>query len=252
MTPSDTPAKPSRPAVPATPRPKAKADKPAHRKFNLNSKNLRQLLLLGLGISIFFFFAATFMGISLLSSKSKALVDLKVQNQTATNELLNLEQSKKEIEQYSYFKTVAKTVIPNDKDQAEAVLETFQMAEASGIAIQGVTFPASTLGAPAISPSSTSTTPTDATSSSSTASALTQAKPVANIPGLYSLELTINPETGPNVPANKIITYPKILNFLSRIENNRHTAQITQINIIPATSTQGLTFSLIINIFIKP
>lgn len=214
--------------------------------MKLDSKNMRWLLLGSLGLCIIIFFGVLFMGLSVLGSESNKLVQLKVDSQTAEAQLSNLEQTKKDVQKYSYFKDVARTVIPNDKDQAQAVLEINQMANAAGITIQSITFPASTLGL------RTTTGTTDATSSGASSSAISQAKPVAGISGLYSLELTITPEAGPDLPPAKQVTYAKMLNFLKRIENNRHTAQVTQVNIQPAASGQSISFTLSVNIFIKP
>ncbi len=215
--------------------------------MTLNSRNLRLVLLGLLGSSILAFIGIALFGLSAISSKSSEMVGLKLDGQTADTQLSNLEQSKKDIEKYSYFKDVAKTVIPNDKDQATAVLEINQMATAAGISIQSITFPASTLGLRVSAP-----TPQDATQASSTSSAISQAKPVSGIPGLYSLELTITPESTNDLPSSKRVTYPKMLDFLDRIENNRHTAQITQVSIQPAGGNKSLSFTLTINIFIKP
>ena len=212
-------------------------------KPKMNSKNLRWLLLGLLGLSVVLFFAVSYLGLMVLGSESKHMVDLKVQSQTAESQLSDLQQAKKDVEQYSYFKQVASTVIPNDKDQAETILEINQIAEAAGIQLQSITFPASNLG---ISSSQ------DATSSSSTSSAISQAKPVSGIAGLYSLQLTITPDTSNTVPASKQVTYAKMIDFLNRIENNRHTAQITNFNILPASNNQSLSFNLTINIFIRP
>ncbi|MBX4197031.1 type 4a pilus biogenesis protein PilO [Candidatus Saccharibacteria bacterium] len=216
--------------------------------IKLDSKRLRLLLLGVLALSIVGFFGVMLAGLSTLGSESKKMVDLRVQSETADAQLSNLEQTKKDIEKYSYFKDVAKTVIPNDKDQAQAVLEINQMASQSGISIQSITFPASTLGL------RTTTTPTqqDATSASSSSAAISQAKPVTGIPGLYSLELIITPESSNTAAPSKQVTYDKMLSFLHRIENNRHTAQITQVTIQPANGKTSLTFTLTINIFIKP
>ena len=219
--------------------------------MKMTSKNLRWILMGGLGLSVILFIAVVSFGMSALSSQSRKMVDLKVKSQTADNQLSNLEQSKKDIEKYSYFRGIATSVIPNDKDQAVAVLEISQMAQASGVTIQSITFPSSSLGLRAAAPAATSSQ--DATSSGSAASAISQAKPVTGIPGLYSLELTITtPSVNNDLPANNQVTYPKMLDFLNRIENNRHTAQITDINIQPSELTQALSFSLTINIFIKP
>lgn len=212
-------------------------------KITFDSKTFRLILgivfiLLGIG-----FFVITFQGISILEKKSNDMVQLKTQSQTAQNQLNSLQIAKKEVQKYSYFKTVANSVIPSDKNQAEAVLEIYQMANESGIAIQSVTFPASSLGA---------TVAQSATGTGATQAALTQAKPVIGIPGLYSLELTITPQSGNGVPASQQVTYAKMLTFLKLIEGDRRTAQITQIGIQPAQDNSNLSFVLGINIFIKP
>lgn len=214
------------------------------KKFD--NKMLRWILLGALGLSVVIFFAVMVEGLSLLSSKSQQLVDLKVKSQTADAQLSNLEQAKKDVEKYSYFKEVASTVIPNDKDQAEAVLEINQMASQAGITIQAITFPASNLGIR--TPSASGTTSAASTNSN----VISQATPVTGIPGLYSLQLTITPATGNDIPPAQQVTYAKMLDFLNRIENNRHTAQITQVNIQPGINNLSIGFTLVVNIFIKP
>jgi len=224
----------------------------------MNSQRFRLVLLGTLGLCVIIFMALCVFGLSMLRSESDKMVQLKLENRTADAQLANLNVSKKEIEKYSYFKSVAASVIPNDKDQAKAVLDIFQLADQSGISIQSITFPSSNLGlrtstttAPASSASSSSSSATDSASSSKI---ISQAIPVTGIPGLYSIQLTITPETGPQVPAAKQVSYAKVLDFLSRIENNRRTAQITQINIQPVGSAGSgqINFSLTVNIFIKP
>jgi hypothetical protein len=217
----------------------------------MSPRRFRLVLLGVLALCVIAFLLIFFAGVSLLKSKSQAMVDLKLKNKTADAQLTNLAISKKDIEKYSYFKDIARTVIPNDKDQAQAVLDIFQLAQQSGIGIQSITFPISNLGLKTPTSSGTSTTGTDATSGSAASKAISQALPVSGIPGLYAIGLTIAPSNGPTVPAAQQVTYPKMLDFLSRIENNRRTAQITQVN-IQNGSTTGLNFSLVINIFIKP
>ena len=218
--------------------------------MRMDSKTIRLVLMGSLALLSIAFFATAFLGLSALSGKSDSLVKLKSQSQNADNRLNNLEQAKKEVDKYNYFKDVAKTVIPSEKNQAEAVLEIYQMAQQSGISIQNITFPASTLGQSVGIPAAGA--PTDATSAAAAQTAITQAKPVPGIAGLYSLELTITPDSGKDVPPSQQVTFPKMLDFLKHIENNRHTAQITQVGIQPATDSQTLSFTLTINIFIKP
>lgn len=215
----------------------------------MNSKRLRLILIGLLAVGALLFVVVCVSGLSALQEKSKKVVELKLKSRTVDSQLTNFAQAKNEVEKYSYFKQVAKTVIPNDKDQAQAVLDVFQLANESGIALQSVTFSASTLGV-------RSTSTTGNAQSATTQTILSQAKPVDGIPGLYSIELTVSPDTSTQVPADKRASYPKLLDFLDRIEHNRRTAQVTQVNVQPqgsdAGSSQFINFSLIINIFIKP
>jgi hypothetical protein len=205
-----------------------------------------------LALSVVVFFLIFIAGLNLLKSQSQAMVDLKLKNKTADAQLTNLAISKNDIEKYSYFKDIAGTVIPNDKDQAQAVLDIFKMAQQSGISIQSITFPSSNLGLR--TPTTSSTSGSDATASSSSSKVISQALPVTGIPGLYSIQLTITPNTSPNTPPAQQVTYSKMLNFLQRIEDNRRTAQIVQFNIQTGSgsSQSQLSFNLISNIFIKP
>lgn len=218
--------------------------------MKLDSKKVRLFLMIGLAVCVLGFFGITVFGLSMLNKKSQSLADLKNQSQSADSQLVNLVQAKKDIEKYAYFKSIANTVIPTDKNQAQAVLEINQIADDTGISIQSITFPASTLGG--ITGTAASSTTQSAVGKAATQTALTQAKPVPGVPGLYSLQLTITPATGKDVPASKQVTYAKMLDFLKRIENNRHTAQISQVSIQPASDSQELPFSIVVNVFIKP
>lgn len=216
----------------------------------MDSKRLRMVLIGMLIISALLFLGVYVIGSSVLQNKSKRVVDLKLKSHTTEAQLTNLAQAKQEVEKYGYFKQVAKTVIPNDKDQAQAVLDIFQLANESGLSLQSVTFPASTLGVRSATPTTNDAQGTPAQT------VLSQAKAVDGIAGLYSIELTISPSTDMQLPPDKKATYPKLLDFLNRIERNRRTAQVTQVNIQPvgtdAGESQFINFNLTINIFIKP
>lgn len=220
----------------------------------MDSKRLRLVLQILLGVGAIFFVIFIVTGSSLLNSKSEEVIKLKLKDKTAEAQLSSLAGAKKDLETYGYFKDIARSVIPNDKNQAQAVLDIFQLANEAGLSISSVTFPTSSLGTSA-SKSTDSSTQTDAKAASNK-TVLSQAKPVEGIPGLYSIELTISSETGTQVPADKQATYLKLLNFLKKLENNRRTAQITQVNIQPASDEAGpsgtVNFTLTINIFIKP
>lgn len=208
--------------------------------MKFSARQLRFLLLGLLGLCVITIFTIAVLGLNVLSSKSSELVELKVKTKTLDAQLVNLDIAKKQVEQYSYFNEVAKTVLPADKDQAKAVLTVFKLANESGISIANITFPSSALGGNAGSRSATS----------SPSSAISQAKPVEGIKGLYSLQLTITPQTGAS--GGKTVTYDKFIDFLKRIERDRRTAQITQVIIKPELGTNAIDFTLVINIFMRP
>lgn len=214
--------------------------------MKFSARQLRFLLLVLMGLAAVGFIATVVLGLDALSKKSSELVALKLKSKTLDAQLTSLGVAKKQVEQYSYFNEVAKTVLPTDKDQAKAVLTIFQLANESGIALASITFPTSSLGG--------STSSASATGSAS--SAISQAVPVEGIKGLYSLQLTITPDIAVTVPSDRVATYPKFLNFLRKIERDRRTAQITGVTIQPRNEPilpdQAINFTLIINIFMRP
>ncbi len=221
------------------------AQKKASQSIKVTPKQMRLVLLGVVALVVIVFLVVAIRGSSMLADKSQKLVDAKLKDKTTSAQLTSLEQAKKLVQQYSYFNDIAKTVLPTDKDQAQAVLDIFHLASKSGITIASITFPASNLGASGA-----------ASATGSTTTAISQAKPVTGINGLYSLELTITPQSGPSVSNSKVVTYTKFLNFLSRLENDRRTAQVSQVTVQPADNATGprdaVNFSLVINIFMRP
>src|SRR3990167_3698516 len=224
-------------------------------KLSLNTKRFRFVLQVLLGLSVGLFVLLVFLGLSVLSAKSTEVVDLKLKNRTTEAQLSALKIAKAEVKAYAYFKDIAKKVIPGDKDQDQAVVEIFELANEAGIKVAEINFPASNLGGTSSSstaPSQTSgqTPPATNPTGSSTKSPISQTEPVAGISGLYSLKATITPY------GRLDVTYDKLLAFLNRLENNRRTAQITKVDLNPTELDDGSVafnnFSLEIYIFIKP
>jgi hypothetical protein len=180
----------------------------------------------------------------MLKSKAKELTDLKLQSQVVSSQQVGLQQAKKQVAQYSGFEETAKSIVPQDKDQAEAVREITKVATDSGIArLSSVTFPLSTLGGIAGATStSSSTTPAPQSKKS-----LTQLAPVKGITGVYSLQITIQQTSDAAIP------YSQFLLFLEKLEQNRRTAQVSSIVLQPDNVHPNLVaFTLTINEFIKP
>jgi hypothetical protein len=219
----------------------------------MNSKRLRTIMLGLIGFSALLFVIICGLGLSSLKTKSQSVSKLKLDSRVADDQLASLAQAKGQIAKYAYFKDVAKTVLPTDKDQASAILDLFQLADESGISIQTIAFPNSTLGVGSIA-SISGTAPVSAVGATAK-DLLSQAKPVTGIPGLYSVQLIISFEFGDNVSADKRPTYPKLIDFLNRVENDRRTAQIAQVSILAQDDrivTPYINFGLTINIFIRP
>lgn len=182
---------------------------------------------------------------STITKKSQQLVDSRTTVDTLTAQQSGLAKSKQEISKYQDLARIAKTLVPQDKDQAEAVREIAAIATANGISLTTVGFPASTLGTTggaAAKPGAAA-----APAANSKAGALSQLTPVPTIPGVYSLQITIGNNAATAVSFNQLDA------FLRGLENNRRTAEVSSLSIQPdATKPDQLTFSLIVNDYIKP
>jgi hypothetical protein len=187
--------------------------------------------------------ASALVGNSLLQKKADKLMSLKLDTKTLENQQTSLLQAKKDIDKYSDLERTAKSVVPQEKDQAGTVREIINIANASGVKISSITFPTSTLGQPQVkAPAGSPSTP-----AVPAAPSITQVKPVDKIPGVYQLDINVQSDINTPVP------YSKLLTFLNRLEQNRHTAQVSSINVQPAPKNRDLvSFNLVVSVFIKP
>lgn len=186
---------------------------------------------------------------TVLTARANKLTSLKAKSQALNQEQLGLASAKKEVKTYSGLEKVAKAVVPEDKDQAEAVREIVNIAAANGISLSAINFPASTLGNVSTSSSAASSTSASTSPAKPNAKAakLSQLQPVKNIPGVYVLQITVQGDP------NKPVSYSSFINFLNDLEHNRRTAQISSITLQPnANNPNLLTFTLTLNEYIKP
>lgn len=200
----------------------------------MNSKKLFYgltglLVLLGLAI-----FVSAHQANALLEKRSGSLADLKSASQVLAQQETQLAKDKKDIATYGSLNLIAESVVPQDKDQAEAVREIVNLAMQSGIPeLSSIAFPPSTLGA--------------GTMVKNTAASLTQVTPVKGISHVYDLQITITQAPGQPVP------YSNFTAFLARLEQNRRTAEVSSITVQPDPKNFGMvSFNLIIDEFIKP
>lgn len=177
-------------------------------------------------------FACAYGANAVLQKQSDTLVGLKASNLATENERAQLVKNKADIAKYHDLNEIAKSVVPQDKDQAQAVREIVNIANQSGInKLSSIAFPPSTLGGTKVK----------------TSNGLTQVTPVKGVPGVYDLQITITQANTDPVP------YSSFTNFLTKLEQNRRTAQVSNITVQPdAKNPNMVSFTLVIDEFIKP
>ncbi len=207
----------------------------------MTSKRLKLLLMGIIAILFFGLIGGTYEANILLENQAAKLITLKAKTEALATEQQGLVKAKKDIKTYAELEIIAKSVVPQDKDQAEAVREIVNIAAANGVSLSNISFPASSLGSLiAQAPPATSTTSKPTTS-------LSQLQPVKNISGVYQLQISVVGDP------SKPVAYDKFINFLSALEHNRRTAQVSTISIQPNLVDRNLlTFTLSLNEYIKP
>lgn len=176
--------------------------------------------------------------------QSNKLSGLKAENEAIKQQQISLAQAKADLQKYENLDKIAKTIVPQDKDQAKTIREINAIASQSGVSIQQINFDASTLGGPVISSTSGSSS---TTGSASAGPSITQVKPVAGITGVYALDIIVSSGTSSPVP------YDRFLKFLENLENNRRTAHVISIDVTPYQNNPGaVTFSLTVEAYLKP
>lgn len=196
----------------------------------MNSKRLYFLMLTSLILLVLVTAGVAYGANTLLASQSKKLADAKATSQSLANQETQLKKNKADILKYGELNKIAQSIVPQDKDQAEAIREITNLAGQSGIGqLSSITFPASTLGTTAAG------------------NKITQVTPVKGIPGVYDLQITITQDSSRKVSYNTFIT------FLSKLEQNRRTAQVSSITVQPDSSDPSqVAFTLVLDEFIKP
>lgn len=182
----------------------------------------------------------------LLQKQAAKLVELKLESRLLEEQQAALVQANKDIEKYAELEHIAKAIVPQEKDQARTVREIVQFANASGVKLKAINFPSSSLGQLQPKPAASGDAKDGATATPA-APPISQVKPVPGIPGVYSLEVTVQ-----SLDTNGA-TYAGFVDFLNRLEQNRRTAQVTNISIKPnPNGGDSLSFNIILNVYIKP
>lgn len=200
----------------------------------MKAKQLYVALIAALCLLFCGFFAVGYATNKVLSAQATKLSKLKADNEAASARQTSLAKNIQDIKKYQNLSDIAQGIVPQDKDQAETVRQIVKLAGESGITqLSSVTFPSSTLGA---------NTPGAASKTK-----LSQLTPVKGMTGVYELPITVAQDSA------HAISYDRFLTFLSKLESNRRTAQISNIVIQPdAQNPSSIAFTIVINEYIKP
>lgn len=156
--------------------------------------------------------------------------------QEKTND--SLTQAGRSLNNYRELSNLAKTIVPKDKNQAEAVRQIVNLANQNGVSLSSITFPASNLGSSATTTSAYKPSKKDS---------LSQLKPVPGLPGVYELMINISSDS------QKPVAYGSFINFLTSLENNRQTSIINSVTITPSGGDSNqVSFIINLNEYIKP
>lgn len=185
----------------------------------------------------------------ILQKRSSNVVSLKLESAKVEAQLSAYQAAKKDVEKYSYLNDIINSALPQDKDQARSVREIFILAQEAGITIKSVQFPTSTLGSK-VSGGTKTATPTTPGGAAPSA-VITQATPVVGLKGVYSILTVVTPYADDK---NYKVTYNQLISFLQKIESNRRAMQVANIQLNPLgqNSSDTISFTLTLNIFIKP
>jgi hypothetical protein len=194
----------------------------------MTAKRLYYLLLGAIALSIVALLASVYAANLVLEGQAKRVTDAKTKTQVMDEKQRQLTKARADIAKYQPLADIAKSIVPQDKDQSQTVREIVNLAAANGIKLGSITFPSSSLGGKGAADKS-------------------QLKAVKGISGVYTQDITV--ESDGSVPSS----YGSFLNFLDALEHNRRTALVSGISLQPdAEDPSTLTFTLNLSEYIKP
>lgn len=212
--------------------------------MRVSSKKYFMVLSASLVLVVALIIGATVGGNMLFEKQSKRLYDLKAEKRALENQELALKQAETEVKKHQELNAIAKSVVPQDKDQAKTVREIVKIAADNDIPIKSITFQNSTLGDAAPKAAAPSTSEGQAAAPKPAQPAISQLKPVDGIKGVYTLEIQVS--------SAGEVSYQNFLKFLEELEKNRRTAHVGAISLDPSNDGKRLNFNLTLNAYVKP
>jgi hypothetical protein len=191
------------------------------------AKRFSALLQAAVVVALLVFLLGAYVAVKLLGSKAQDVRNARLKSMVLEEKQNQLGKARSDIQKFVQLADIAKSIVPQDKDQARTVREIVRLAEKNGIKLGAITFPASSLG-----------------DKKSKQSQLVAEK---GIPGVYSLEITVQSDVESPAP------FANFLKFLDALEHNRRTALVIGINIQPdAADGSKTSFVITLKEYIKP
>lgn len=199
----------------------------------MTSKRLYYILVGVLSLMVLGFIGGAYGVGIILQQQAQTVIEARSKSASLEQQQTQLNKAKASITKYQEVGKIAKTIVPQDKDQAQAVREIVNIAAANGVALGTITFPSSTLGATG--------------ASAKGGPQLSQLKPATGINNVYTLQLTVQSDS------SKPASYDKFIEFLADLERNRRTALLSGLTVQPNADNASLvSFTLTIDEYIKP
>lgn len=197
----------------------------------MNSKRLYQILVGCISLIVVGLVVGAYFANSLLQKQSQTLSEQRKQLAVLDGRDIALKRAKSDVVKYQDLAKIAKTIVPQDKSQAQTIGEIVKLADANGVKLGSFAFPSSTLG----------DKPGDNNSK------LSQLLKMAGIPGVYGLQIVVQSDS------QSLVSYNNFIKFLRALEQNRRTAQVSNITITPnSTNPDQISFALTLQEYIKP
>ena len=196
----------------------------------MTSKRLYFVMLACVGLIVALLIGGVYALSVILGQEGKKLATAHLSLDVLYQQQADLTRAQTEVKKYQSLAAIARTVVPQDKDQAQTISQIVALANQNNIPLSSISFPASNLG-----------------NLKAGKPELSQLATVPDVPGVYSLQLTVMSDDTKPVP------YPQFISFLDALEHNRRTALVQNITIQPSQKDRSkLSFTLILNEYLKP
>lgn len=205
----------------------------------MTSKRFFFVMIVSVALLLVGFGGGAYKANGILKSESDKLLDLKLSGAVLDKQRETLNQAKRDIAEFAELETITKSILPEEKDQADTIGEIAAHAKTSGIILGAIEFPQSELGA--VKGKSKAKTP------AATDSNRTQLLELSDLKGVYVME--INVRNHAEIPTS----YEQIIQFLELLESNRRTAQVIDIGIQQDQKIPTMFhFTIKLNTYIRP